>query len=803
MRPPCLARSLRPALLVAFLLAAPLATSPLAASPAAPPAWALPPPTPSAGLGLRQGFIPNRGQFLPPVDFAWAGKGVSLWLEGGRLRWMAAGGRELGRLNLGSLRWEGESPLAGRLHFYLGADPQHWAVGLPRYDRLAAGAVDGSRWLLAGAGGEAGILSLRCRGGPACQAPALRQSLATLTQAGLLERCSPDCSGRAAPPFLSRLGEGSRAEGAGFHEKPAPVPGLPGLIRPWGRAQAPDKAQLVYATHLGGGQDDQVRGLAVDAAGRALVAGTTSSADLPLAGRPVQGEMGSSGQLQDAFVARLAADGRSLDWASFLGGSRQDEALDLAVDAAGRPSLVGYTLSGDWPMARPVQARVNLADGVFSGDAVVARLAADGAMLEFSSPLGGTARDIAKAVAVDAAGNTVVGGLTASNFPVLAPLQRLNRGAFDVFIFKLRAEDDRLSFSTLLGGTADDALRDLALDAKGNVHAVGETRSLNFRFRSPAFQVGNAGGLDAFYLQLKADGSQVLASTCYGGKADDVATGLALAPDGAATLIGLTASADLPRQRPLQAGRSGDSDLFLARFSPDGLSLDFASYWGGNLAEGSCAPPEALRSVFTPTPDPRGGERLPGGSRFSDAPPADLALDGSGRIALASCSRSPNFPRAGALPAPLPGGGGQELVLSVIDPAAGAVLLSGAFGGAGSDVARRLEWSPDGDLYLAGQTDSPDFPTWPQPPLQERRRGQSDGFVLRLGLPEGLRPSPSPSATAGPAATASPSPGPMPSATVEATPTRPLPSATAALATATEAPATPRLPRLWLPWTER
>lgn len=735
------------------------------------------------GLGLWRGFIPNGGQFVAGVDFAWAGGERALWLEGGRLRWVGAGGRDLGRLDLGPLTWEGRAPLPGRLHVYLGADRAHWAVGLPRYSRLEARGAGGARWSLAAEDGAAGLLALRCEGAAACRTVALRRAVQGLARAGLLGRWAAAPGAASAPPPL----------------------GLPGLVRPWGPAQAADAAALVYATHLGGGQDDQVRGLAVDAEGRALVAGATSSADLPLAGRPFQGAMGSSGQIQDAFVARLAADGRSLDWAGFLGGSRQDEALDLAVDALGRPSLVGYTLSGDWPMARPVQDRVNLADGVFSGDAVVARLSADGASLEFSSPLGGTARDIAKAVAVDPAGNTVVGGLSASNFPTLAPIQRLNRGAFDVFVFKLRATDDRLAFSTLLGGTADDALRDLVLDAAGDIHAVGETRSLNFRFKSPAYQVGNAGGLDAFYLKLKADGSEVLASSNYGGKADDLATGLAVGADGSATLVGWTRSADLPRERPLQRGRSGDSDLFLARFSPDGLRLTFGSYWGGSRDEGGCSPPEALRSVFTPTPDPRGGERLPGGSRFSDAPPADLALDSAGRIALASCSDSPNYPRVAALP--LGAGGGQDLVLSILDPQTGSLPFSQVLGGSGTDMARRLEWSAAGELYLAGQTDSPDFPTWPAPPLQERRRGQSDGFVLKLGLPAGLRPPASPTPSP------SPSPSPLASATVEATPTRPQPSATASEApptalppTATpspQPPASPRPPPLFLPWLAR
>lgn len=767
---PAATRRIAALLLLNLLALVPLALAGLPASVQADtggPASALPAPASPADLGLWRGFIPNRGQFLPAVDFAWAGGGLGLRVEGGVLRWTDGAGGELARLDLGASAWRGAEPLPGRLHVYLGSDRRFWARDLPRYSRLKASSVGGASWELRAA--DSG-LQLACRGGAACRVAGRQARLDGLAAAGLLR------AGRQsdAAPAGGRADRGFVAEG------PASGWQAAWSLLPLGRAQAPGEAELVYSTYLGGGQDDQVRGLAVDAEGRALVAGATNSADLPLAGRPFQGVMGSSGQLQDAFVARLAADGRSLEWAGFLGGSRQDEALDLAVDAAGRPTLVGYTLSGDWPMEKPIQPRVNLADGNFSGDAFVARLSADGSRLDYSTPLGGTSRDIAKAVAVDGAGYTVVGGLSASNFPTVNAVQRLNRGGFDVFLLKLNPNGDGMTFSTLLGGTDDDALRDLALDAAGDIHAVGQTRSLNFRFANPAYQVGNAGGLDAFYLKLSADGSRVLASTCFGGKADDLATGLAIGPDGGATLIGQTRSADLPRERPMQATRSGDTDLFLARFSPDGLRLVFGSYWGGSGDEGECAPPEVLRTTFTPTPDPRDPERLPQGSRFSDAPPADVAVDAAGRIALASCSRSANYPLA----SPLPFGrrGAHNLVLSVLDPAAGTLAFSTWLGGSGTSIARRLEWSAAGELYLAGQTDAVDFPTWPDPPLQARRQGQSDGFVLKLGLPEDLRPPASPTATV----TASPIPSstasPPPTVTREPTPTAPLPSATATVA---------------------
>ena len=315
---------------------------------------------------------------------------------------------------------------------------------------------------------------------------------------------------------------------------------------------------LAYSTYLGGRTSDLARGIAVDADGNAYIVGTTTSNDFPAIGAggapggtpgvpgPFQGTIGNSGSLQDAFVTKLDPTGTHILWSTYLGGVRQDEAFDVAVDAAGRAHVTGYTTSPDFPTARPVQPSLHLADGIWSGDAFFARLSPDGSALEVGTFFGGTGRDVGKGIALGPDGSTYLTGWTGSNLPAVHSVHPLNRGVRDAFIAKYTPAGDQLAFTTHLGGADADEGRDIAVDAAGNATIVGSTISLNLRTTAP-YQSTRRGDSDAFIARLNAGGTAFDYATYLGGRGADQAVAVAVDAAGQATVLGRTDSPDFPR----------------------------------------------------------------------------------------------------------------------------------------------------------------------------------------------------------------------------------------------------------------
>src|SRR5207253_9579485 len=116
-----------------------------------------------------------------------------------------------------------------------------------------------------------------------------------------------------------------------------------------------------------------------------------------------------------------------------------------------------------------------------SSDAFVTKVNAAGSALVYSTYLGGSGSDLGYGIAVDSAANAYVTGFTQStNFPTAIPLQAANGGGEDVFITKINPAGSALVYSTYLGGSGTDDGLGLAVDAAGNAYVIGLTASPNF-----------------------------------------------------------------------------------------------------------------------------------------------------------------------------------------------------------------------------------------------------------------------------------------------------------------------------------
>jgi beta-propeller repeat-containing protein/beta-propeller uncharacterized protein DUF5122 len=151
----------------------------------------------------------------------------------------------------------------------------------------------------------------------------------------------------------------------------------------------PDGSALVYSTFVGGRDGDAGFGSALDAAGEAFVTGLTTSGDFPTT--PGAFDTTYNGA-NDAFVAKLNADGSALVYSTFLGGARaaryatEDDGYDIAVDAKGRACVIGFTESPGFPTTPGAFDRTY--NG--TGDAFVTVLSPEGSTLVYSTFLGGS-----------------------------------------------------------------------------------------------------------------------------------------------------------------------------------------------------------------------------------------------------------------------------------------------------------------------------------------------------------------------------------------------------------------------------
>ena len=200
----------------------------------------------------------------------------------------------------------------------------------------------------------------------------------------------------------------------------------------------PAGTEFVYATYLGGNSTDQGRAIAVDAAGAAYVAGNAASTDFPVvnAFKPGKSDFGF-----DLFVARINAAGAALDYSTYLGGSSEDLAAALAVDAAGNAYVTGTTTSPDFPAVNTLQASNALSFS--TRDLFISKLSPQGGLLTFSTFIGGSRDELAGGIVVDAARNVYLTGATNSpDFPTLNPMRPATASSIEAFLVKLAPRAD-------------------------------------------------------------------------------------------------------------------------------------------------------------------------------------------------------------------------------------------------------------------------------------------------------------------------------------------------------------------------
>ncbi len=363
---------------------------------------------------------------------------------------------------------------------------------------------------------------------------------------------------------------------------------------------APDGKSIVYYAYVGGTGDTHAEALAIDSAGNAYVTGQTQAFDFPTK-NAVQAQFG--GGFDDAYAVKISADGRSILYATYLGGSAEEDATAIGVNGRGEAYIAGYTYSNDYPVLNALQSRKSN-----GADAFISRLSADGRNLLSSTFIGGDYLDGIHGLALDSSGFVYVTGVTGSDdFPIKNPLQpALGAPAgftSNAFVAKLTPTMDAFVYSTYLGGSGYANGWSIAIDSSGSAAICG-VAAVGFPTRNASQPLYGGGLVDIFVAKLTADGSSLVFSTYLGGGDADYqsASTLALDADGNIYTTGFTYSNDFPLKQSLQSfiGATGGyrTDAFVAKFSPMGTLLYSTLIGGHGDDRGTSIAVDSNRTVY-------------------------------------------------------------------------------------------------------------------------------------------------------------------------------------------------------------
>ena len=428
---------------------------------------------------------------------------------------------------------------------------------------------------------------------------------------------------------------------------------------------------LAYSTYLGGSGLDRSRCIAVDNAGNAYVAGSTSSSDFPVTSGVFQTTTKSD---FTGFVTKINPAGSALVYSTYLGGNNVDFLAAIAVDGSGNAYVGGYTQSPDFPVT-PGAFQTNFSETRIP---FLSKLNPTGSALIYSTFLGGSDSDYIGGLAINATGEVyVTGGSYSTDFPI-TPGAFLGIKAADsevCFVTRFNAEGSALVYSTFLTSKINSTCTGIAVDGFNKAYVTGSSPSQNFPVTPGAFQTVPPGWINAFVTKLNPAGSRLEYSTYLGGKGVSMATGIALDPARNAYVFGFTGSTDFPVTKGAYDTTISDplpADNFVTKLDPTGSFLVYSTFF-----------------------------RNPN----IDSTISSIAVDGAGHAFLAGFTLSSTFPVISGAAQRLYRGN-DDAFLTELSVDGSALGYSTYFGGTGDDYAAAVAVDSAGSAYLLGNTDS-------------------------------------------------------------------------------------------------
>ncbi|HEX7808391.1 MAG TPA: SBBP repeat-containing protein, partial [Thermoanaerobaculia bacterium] len=393
----------------------------------------------------------------------------------------------------------------------------------------------------------------------------------------------------------------------------------------------------------------------------------------------------------------------TLLYSSYIGGEKDDFGIAIAIDASNAAYVTGRTESSTtFPIVAPSpNTAYQATNNGGNYDAFVFKLGPTG-QLVYSTFVGGSLEDGAEGIAVDTAGNAYVTGYTWSIGAATTLFPRTitlgpSGGVQDGFSFKLNSTGSALVYSALVGGSADETLEALDVDAAGNAYIIGRTQSNDFPTVLP-IQATRKGGYDVTMSRINAAGTALDYSTYLGGNADDY--GIAIEVDAAGTAYGTghvfewtnrtIDSSTNPLAFPTTAGvvqrtHFGNWDVFLTKLTPAG---------------------QFAYSTMLGAP-----------SATSEDQAYGIGVDGKGNATFAGNTNIV---------------GTRDVFLGKVNSNASVQLYGQLIQGSSGDFGRDLDFDQRGYAYITGFTQSANFGAPLVNPRQSTHAGGTSAFVVVL-----------------------------------------------------------------------
>ncbi len=504
---------------------------------------------------------------------------------------------------------------------------------------------------------------------------------------------------------------------------------------------------FIFSTFIGGTNRESFIEMTMDSSGYPVIIGESFSTDYPTTSGAYDTSMAG---YRDNVVTKLRSDGSDLLWSTFIGGtegSYPDYLRNPYFDEYDNLFLAGSTNNTDFPTTSGAFDR-SYNGGYY--DLILLKLKRDGSSLLYSTYIGGSQYEYGYSIVpmkVTGSGEAIMGTYTNStDFPTTPDAYDRTYngpvGGTDIAVFKINTDGSDLVFSTFIGGQGYDYASSLTTDEQENILILGQSSSTDYPVTAGVVDTTHNGGNDAIVTILKEDGSEIMASTFIGGIMNENIRNFYIDIDGGLILTGQTASNNFPVTTGAYSETfGGNYDVFVCKLKSDLTSLVFSTYIGGIGADYPTGMTEGVENdlmIYGQTQSANFPTSPGAFDRFKNYtyPKFILRLSDNGTTMLASTLFEHSISSDGSFKVDFdttgnlfisgytkddlipttPGADNEEMLGSYdfyftqMSYDLTELVYSSYYGGSGSDGGS-CYLSEYGDIYLAGATNSSDFPT--------------------------------------------------------------------------------------------